>query len=140
VKPDLEAARATLQAQPFSRMVGAEVAKFGAGFAELVLPVRDELTQQHGFVHGGVVSYLADNALTFAGGSELGPWVVTSEFKINYLRPAVGDRLVARAGVLHAGRRVAVCRCDVYAVDADGEQLCASAQGSISLIKQPGDG
>jgi uncharacterized protein (TIGR00369 family) len=60
------------------------------GPAELRLPIRDEPKQQHGFLHGGVVSYAADNALTYAGGSVLGPAIVTSEFKINYLRPAAG--------------------------------------------------
>src|SRR5690606_31835458 len=84
------------------------------------------------FAHGGVVSYLADNALTYAGGAALGTAVVTSEYKINYLRPALGDRLVARASVLHAGRNQAVCRCDVFAVARDtGETLCAVAQGTI---------
>jgi uncharacterized protein (TIGR00369 family) len=69
--------------------------------------------RQHGFVHGGVVSYAADNALTYAGGRVLGADVVTSEFKINYLRPAQGERLIARGAVIHAGKSQAVCRCDV---------------------------
>jgi uncharacterized protein (TIGR00369 family) len=88
-------------------------------------------------VHGGVLSYLADNALTFAGGSLLGPAIVTSEYKINYLRPAMGERLIARATVLHAGKHQAVCRCDISVVNADKETLCAAAQGTISLMSQP---
>ena len=82
-------------------------------------------------MHGGVVSYLADNALTYAGGSVLKVAVVTSEFKINYVRPAIGNALVARATVVHAGKNQAVCRCDVYSVDDGGERLCAAAQGTI---------
>ncbi|MDL5462133.1 PaaI family thioesterase, partial [Escherichia coli] len=79
--------------------------------ATLSLPIRDDLRQQHGFVHVGVVSYLADNALTFAGALALGPRVVTGEYKINYLRPAVNGTLLARAQLLHAGRTQATCQC-----------------------------
>jgi uncharacterized protein (TIGR00369 family) len=88
-------------------------------------------------VHGGVISYVADNALTFAGGTALGPGVVTAEFKINYLRPAIGDTVVARAAVVHAGKNQAVCRCDVWVVKEDGETLCATAQGTITRLSAP---
>jgi len=57
--------------------------------------------------------------------------VVTSEYKINYVRPAVGDRLVARARAEYVGKSQAVCRCEVYAVTIHGEKLCAMAQGTI---------
>ena len=86
--------RKILAAQPFSVLLGTELVTFEPGRAELALDVKPEHLQQHGFVHGGVVSYLADNALTYAGGSVLGD-SVTLEFKINYLRPARGRRLVA---------------------------------------------
>lgn len=92
------------------------------------------MKRQHGFVHGGVVSYAADNALTYAGGRVLGADVVTSEFKINYLRPAQGERLIARGAVIHAGKSQAVCRCDVFASDAGQEKLCATAQGTIARL------
>lgn len=105
------------------------------------MPIRNELLQQNGFVHGGVVSFAADNALTFAGGSMLGPAVLTSEYKINYLRPASGQTLVARASVVYAGKRQAVCRCDVFSVRADLERvLCAVAQGTISATAVDGGG
>ena len=129
-----------LASQPFSVLVGAELLRLGEGQAELRIPVRTELKQQHGFVHGGVVSYAADNALTFAGGSALGTGVVTSEFKINYLRPARGDLLVARAEVVHCGRTQAVCRCDIFSSEGGGERLCATAQGTIAKLLTPSDG
>src|SRR5215469_10597186 len=69
----LSLARQVLAAQPFSALLGAEITQFGDGEAELRIAVSDKLRQQHGFVHGGVLSYAADNALTFAGGSALGP-------------------------------------------------------------------
>lgn len=130
----LAAARQVLQAQPFSRLLGAELVHFSNEGVELRLPISTQLKQQHGFVHGGVVSYAADNALTFAGGSALGPAVVTAEFKINYVRPAGGDALVARANVIHAGKTQAVCRCEVFSVTDDGEVLCAVAQGTIVAL------
>jgi uncharacterized protein (TIGR00369 family) len=124
-----------LRAQPFSALVGARLASFSEGEAELEVPVREELLQQDGYVHGGVVSFLADNALTFAGGSVLGPRVLTQEYKINYLRPAAGKKLSARATVVSAGRGHAVCRCDVFAAGTDGsETLCAAAQGTIASV------
>jgi uncharacterized protein (TIGR00369 family) len=72
-----------------------------------------------------------------AGGSALGPSVVTSEFKINYLRPAMGEYIVARATVIHAGKNQAVCRCDVYVSSNHNESLCATAQGTIARLSQP---
>jgi uncharacterized protein (TIGR00369 family) len=58
---------------------------------------------------------------------------VTSEFKINYVRPAIGHRALARASVVHAGKRQAVCRCDVFVVDDSGERLVATALGTIAV-------
>lgn len=128
--------RQVLASQPFSVLLGAELLRFSAGSAELKVPIRAELKQQHGFLHGGVISYAADNALTYAGGSALGKGVVTSEFKINYVRPAIGDFIVARATVVHAGRNQAVCRCEVYVSDKGAESLCAMAQGTITRLGQ----
>lgn len=130
----IEDARQVLAAQPFSVLVGAELAAFGDGKAELRIPLRSELLQQFGFVHGGVLSYAADNALTFAAGTVLGPSVVTRGFTIEYLRPARGSALVARAHAFSHGARQAQCRCDVYALDAGEEVLVAAAQGAVSRI------
>ncbi|MEZ5460362.1 PaaI family thioesterase [Dokdonella sp.] len=127
----MDIARHVLASQPFSTLLGTRVTGFAPGHSELRIPIRDELKQQNGFVHGGVLSYAADNGLTFAGGSVLGSAVVTSEFKINYVRPALGDELVARASVVHAGKSQAVCRCEVFCVSAGSETLCAIAQGTI---------
>jgi len=139
--PDMEDmltwGRKILASQPFSILLGAELLAFREGSVELKVPLRADLKQQHGFVHGGVISYAADNALTYAGGSVLGPSVVTSEFKINYVRPAMGDYIVARATVVHTGKNQAVCRCDVYVSNSGGESLCATAQGTIARLSQP---
>ena len=123
--------REVLAQQPFSVTLGAQLDTFEPGSAQLSVPMSQGLLQQDGFVHGGVLSYLADNALTYAGGSVLGK-VLTSEFKINYMRPAKdADRLVAVATVVGSGKTQAVCRCDIY-LERDGERkLCAAAQGTI---------
>ena len=126
--------RQVLALQPFSILVGAELTDFSPGWAELTIPITPQLIQQHGFVHGGVISYAADNAMTFAGGSVLGPAVVTSEYKINYLKPAMGTVLIARATVIYSSETQAVCRCDVFVVDEGKENLCAVSQGTIARI------
>ncbi|WIY06074.1 PaaI family thioesterase [Amycolatopsis mongoliensis] len=134
--PDFEAARAGLASQPFSRLLGARLTEFGAGAATLELDIRDELQQQNGFVHGGVLAYAADNALTFAAGTVLGAALLTAGFTIDYLRPATGVTLRARAVVVQASRLRATCRCEVYTVDGDGETtLCAAAQGSARVVR-----
>jgi uncharacterized protein (TIGR00369 family) len=129
-----ELGREVLAAQPFSMLVGAELTRFDAEATELRIPIRDALKQQHGFLHGGVLSYAADNALTFAGGAALGTGVVTSEYKINYLRPALGQVLIARATAVQAGKSQAACRCDLFVVNEGKETLCAIAQGTIARL------
>jgi len=129
---DLKAfAQHVFNAQPFSQFIGAELITSSNDSAELALAIQDHHKQQHGFVHGGVISYLADNAITFAGGLALGGNALTVEFKINYLRPAIGTRLVAIAQARSTGKRMAVCQCEVYAVEGDARKLCALAQGTI---------
>jgi uncharacterized protein (TIGR00369 family) len=123
--------RKVLAAQPFSVMIDARLDVFEAGTAQLSVPMSRNLLQQDGFVHGGVLAYLADNCLTYAGGSVLGK-VLTSEFKINYMRPAKdAERLVAVATVVGSGKSQAVCRCDVFLERGGERKLCAAAQGTI---------
>lgn len=127
----LQFGRQVLASQPFSVLVGAELIAFSPGHVELSVPITPQLKQQHGFVHGGVISYAADNALSFAGGSVLGPAILTSEYKINYLRPAMGTALIARATVIYSSKTQAVCRCEVFVMGEGKEDLCAVSQGTI---------
>ncbi|MGW0811945.1 PaaI family thioesterase [Streptomyces viridiviolaceus] len=132
--PDLTTAQKVLAAQPFSNLLGARLTAFDEGEATLELDVRDDLRQQNGFVHGGVLAYAADNTLTFAAGTVAGARLLTAGFTIDYLRPAAGTLLRARARVVRAGRSRVVCRCDISSVDDNGvETLCAVAQGTISV-------
>ena len=127
----IELARDALDEQPFSRLLGASLTAFAAGCAELTLLLTPDLNQQHGFVHGGVVSTMADEAISFAAGSVLGASVLTAEYKINFLHPARGERLVARGRVVSHTQRQAVCTGEVWAVSDAGETLCAMAMGTV---------
>jgi uncharacterized protein (TIGR00369 family) len=130
-----EFGRKILAQQPFSALLGTELTSIEPGAAVLTLAIREDLKQQHGFVHGGVISYLADNALTYAGGSVLGN-SVSSEFKINYVRPAIGETLIARASVVSSGKKQAVCECRVYVVHGIDEGMVAVAQGTIRKMEK----
>ena len=129
--PFLDLGNDVLMKQSFSRLLGTSLDALSPGKVTLRLPLGANLLQQNGFAHGGVISYCADNALTFAGGTALGQPVLTSEFKINYVRPAQGDTLIARAEATFVGKTQSVCRCDVFVVKDGVEKLCAIAQGTI---------
>lgn len=136
----LEMGRRILAAQPFSVLIRAELVHLGDGQAELRIPIQRDLFHQGGFVHGGVICYMADNAMTFAAGSLLGDNVVTAGLSIEYLRPALGDELIARAVVAHAGQSRAIARCEVFAASHHGKgRLCAVAQGTAqaSRVQSP---
>jgi uncharacterized protein (TIGR00369 family) len=136
VELTLELAEKVLASQPFSVMIGARLTAFGDGGATLELDIRDDMRQQNGYLHGGVLSYAADNAITFAGGTALGPTVLTGGFTITYLRPADGLVLRAEAKVAHAGRRQATCTCELFTIDEAGESaLCAIAQGNVIALR-----
>lgn len=131
----LARARTVLAQQPFSKLLGTDVTVMEDGKTTLELPLRDDLKQQHGFAHGGVVAYLADNAMAYAAGTVFDD-VLTVEMKINFTRPAIGERLIARGEVVTAGRRQAVTHGHVFVVDAGVEKLCAVAQGTIMRLAQ----
>ena len=130
-----------LQQQAFSRLLGPELTALTPGSCQLALAVRDELLQQHGFVHEGAVGHLADGALTYAGSTALAVPVVTPGFKINGVRPALGECLIARARAEAVRRAQAVCRRDVFALRDGQAKLAAPAQGSIAALGlAPGGG
>jgi uncharacterized protein (TIGR00369 family) len=136
LKTALELARGILEAQPFSRLLGTQMTAYGEAGVELRLVLTDDLRQQHGFAHGGVLAYLADNALTFAGGFATGGGVLTADLKLNYVRPAIGQVLIARATAMSAGRTQAVCRGEVIALNDGVEKVCVIAQGMVLRAAQ----
>lgn len=137
--PTFVQALAILALQPFSELLRAELTAFSTGHAELSIPIRPVLAQQHGFVHGGVIAYAADNAISFAGGSVLGPAVVASGLSLHYVRPARGTTIRAVADVVTSTGSQAVVRCEVLAAGDDGEALCAVGQGTVRLLHSTPD-
>lgn len=120
-----EKVQAEFDAQSAMRLIGARIATLEPGLVEIELPARDDLRQQHGFVHGGVTTMIADSAAGFAGYSMMpaGSQVLTAELKVNMLAPARGERLLARSRVVKAGRTLVVCDIDVFAFDGDRSTL-----------------
>lgn len=141
LEPDAESlalASAILDAQPFNAVVGARITAFGGGVAELVLDIEDRHRQQFGVAHGGVLAYLADNALTFAAGSVLGTDLLTGGVDVNYLRAARDGRLRTAATVVHRARTHAVATAEIWHESGDGEpRLCAIARGTV-FVTAPG--
>ncbi|AZG47909.1 PaaI family thioesterase [Gordonia insulae] len=136
---DLDLARSVLDAQPFSRMIGARLTRVSGEGVTLALDIRDDLRQQYGYIHGGVLSYLADNALTYAAALGLGTDIITSGFSIEYLSPADdGRELVAEAVLVHAGRTKAVARCDISIVADDGTRRVVAAAQGTSMVRNRG--
>jgi uncharacterized protein (TIGR00369 family) len=131
-----ELAREVLRGQPFALLMGTELVSIEPGKVELSMPIRSELRQQHGFVHGGVVSYLADNAITFAGGSLLGGDAVTGGVQGKLRATSDRRRMIARADAIAPGKRLVVCRCDVFVVSGGGDaRLCATAVGTVNRVE-----
>lgn len=119
-------------------LIGARLGLVEPGIVEIVLPFRADLTQQHGYLHAGVVTTIADSACGYAAYSLMpkGSEVLSVEFKVNLLRPARGELFVARAEVLKAGRTLSVVRADVFATGGNSEkELVATMQGTMMCLR-----
>ncbi|MEO0428274.1 MAG: PaaI family thioesterase [Pseudomonadota bacterium] len=126
-------------AQPFMVHLGASLGALAPGRIEILLPIREVLGQQHGFVHAGALWSIADSAGGFAAQSLMAPGdgVLTVELKINLLSPAHGETLRALGQVERAGRRLTVGRSDVYALDSDGAaRHVATALGTFLCVSE----
>jgi uncharacterized protein (TIGR00369 family) len=122
--------------QPIINLLGARLALVEAGVVEITLPYRADLTQQHGYLHAGVVTTIADSACGYAAYSLMpaGSEVLSVEFKVNLLRPAQGETFVARAEVIKAGKTLTVVRADVFAIVGERE-LVATMQGTMICLR-----
>lgn len=108
--------RESFARQGFMETLGVEIARIAPGAVDLVLPYKPGLTQQHGYFHAGTTTTIADTAAGYAALSlfPAGTGVLTSEFKVNLLNPAEGERVVAEGRVVKPGRRLTICKADVY--------------------------
>ncbi|MBI2424498.1 MAG: PaaI family thioesterase [Candidatus Hydrogenedentes bacterium] len=122
---------------PFVRWLGMEVLGAGEGWCETLLLPREELRQQNGFLHAGVVSTMADHTAGASAGTVLPPGIspLTAEYKINLLRPALGDRFRCRADVLKPGKTLVIAESSVYAITGDTEKLIAKALVTLAAVK-----
>jgi uncharacterized protein (TIGR00369 family) len=128
--------RASFARQAVMTLIGAVMTRVEPGRCTIELPVREDLTQQHGFVHGGVVGMIADSAGGYAAFTLMpaDASVLTVEYKINMLAPARGERLVARGEVLKPGRTLSIVRADVVALQGGRETLIAAMQQSLMVM------
>lgn len=121
-------------------LIGATLTEISDGIATIELPVRPELTQQHGFVHAGIVTMIVDTACGYAAYSMMPQEdaVLTVEFKVNFISPAKGELLRARGRVLKPGRTLMVCQGDVYAVNDGREKLVATMLATMIAREDSG--
>lgn len=140
--PDFERrVRESFARQRVMETMGATLLRVAPGEVEIVLPFSEALTQQHGFLHAGVVTTIVDSACGYAALSLMpaGAGVLTIEFKLNLLAPAAGERMIARGHVTKPGRTINVCSGDVFAEQEGREKLVATMVATIMTIhNRPG--
>jgi len=135
--PDFAArVRDSFARQPFMSYIGARLTALAPGFCEVTADYRHELTQQHGFVHGGVLASIADSAAGYAAFSLMPAEasILTVEYKLNLLRPGHGEAMIARGRVLKPGRTLTVVQADVYARRGSGEEQVASSLQTLMCL------
>jgi uncharacterized protein (TIGR00369 family) len=135
--PDFEArVRGSFARQNAMGLIGARMTRVEPGRVEIELPVREDLGQQHGFVHGGIVGMIADSAGGYAAFTLMpaDASVLTVEYKVNMIAPAEGDVLIARGEVLKPGRSLSVVRSDVWARRGDRETRVAAMQQTLMVM------
>ena len=125
--------------QALMRHLGARLGLIAPGRVHIVLPSRPEVTQQHGYIHAGAIGAIADSAGGYAALTVFPEKteVLTVEYKINLMAPAVGDYLEAAGTVVQAGRTLTVCRLEVFGVQ--GAQRSLVATGQQTLIRVPAE-
>ncbi len=133
--------RRSFAMQGFMDHIGARMTRIEPGLCEIELPVRPELTQQHGYVHGGALASIADSAAGYAAFSlmDANSAPLTVEYKLNILRPGEGERVIARGHVVKPGRTLTVVRADVFGVSGDTETLCVTSLQTLMRLAGKAD-
>jgi uncharacterized protein (TIGR00369 family) len=128
--------RESFEKQQVMRTLGARLSRIAPGEIDIELPYRDALTQQHGFLHAGVVTTVLDSACGYAAFSLMPPGagVLSIEFKVNLLAPAKGEVLIARSRVLRAGRTISVCQADGIMRSGSHELQIATMLATIMTV------
>jgi uncharacterized protein (TIGR00369 family) len=126
--------RSLNETSAFNRWCGIEVDSADAGAVQISMPWRGEVGQYSGFLHAGLIGALIDTACGFAAVTVVGR-VLASHYSVNCLRPAVGERFVARARVIKPGRSQVFTACDLFALAAGQEKLVATGETLLSVVK-----
>jgi len=135
--PDYRAVSiATFEQQRAMKTLGISIARLEPGEVDLVMDYSPEFTQQHGFIHAGVITAGLDNACGIAAFTLIpaGAGILTVEFKTNLLAPARGDRFAFRATVVKPGRTLTVCEARAYALQGGAEILIATMSGTLMAL------
>ncbi len=119
-----------VRASPFTKWTGCTVTRCDNGVAELEMPFKHDLTQHHGFIHGGVIGFLSDNVSAWAAASVVGD-VVTADYSVKLLAPGVGEKFIARADVVKATKRLVAVESKVYVVKDGVKKLIAMGTATI---------
>ena len=132
----------SFQQQTLMHTIGASLTRVEAGKVDISLPFRDDLCQQHGFIHAGIITTIVDSAAGYAAYTLMPPdsEVLTVEFKVNFMAPAVGDLFIARTAVKKAGRTLTVCTGDVFAQRDGQEKLIVTMQATMICVRQSAKG
>lgn len=132
-----ERVRESFARQQLMHTLGARLTRVEPGIVEIELPYRTNLTQQHGFLHAGVVASVLDSACGYAAFTLMpaDAAVLSVEFKVNLLAPARGDRLLARAEVKRAGRTVTVCTADAFAFTGEQSKVVATMLATMMCVR-----
>src|SRR6476660_9458189 len=133
-----EEIRQSFSKQAIMGLIGAELSRVGPGVIEISLPYRADLAQQHGYLHAGIVTTIADSACGYAAYSLMPPnsEVLSVEFKVNLLRPAKGKSFLAVAEVVKPGKTLTVVRADVFGIDhEDQRQLVTTMLGTMICVQ-----
>jgi uncharacterized protein (TIGR00369 family) len=130
--------RASFERQGLMRHLGAHIAYIGPGRVHIVLPSRPEVTQQDGYFHAGATSAITDSAGGYAAFTLFpeNTSVLTVEYKINLLAPALGDHIEAQGTVLKSGRTLTVCRLEVFGIKGSQRSLVAAGQQTLICVNQ----
>ena len=136
--PDFETrVKASFNRQGLMGTLGAALTQVAPGAVEIVLKPGSAVSQQHGFVHAGAVAAIADSAAGYAALSLMPPGtgVLTTEFKINLVAPAIGEAIIARGHVVKAGRTLTLAMAEVFSRSGDGEKLVALLTSTLMTIE-----
>lgn len=123
--------------QSIMNLIGAKLNKVLPGEVEIIIPFRDNLTQQHGFLHAGVITTIVDSACGYAAFSlmPIGASVLTIEFKVNLLAPAKGELFLAKGMVVKPGKTITVCSGEVFVLEAEDPKLVATMTATMMTLQ-----